>query len=96
MKPIPATPETEALARRIIRFEDPAKALSDPIRFLANALEGASFEDMCTLLTFIDNDDIRQVLSDPPPGIIRPRSWAYWHARLGRYPPPPLPARRFG
>jgi hypothetical protein len=37
MKPIPLTPETEAAARRIIWFEKPAKALSDPIRFMAYA-----------------------------------------------------------
>jgi len=27
---------------------------------------------------------------------IDPRSWAYWNSKMGRYPPPPLPSRRFG
>jgi hypothetical protein len=30
-----------------------------------------------------------------PPGIIDPRSWAYWNLKLGRDPTPPMPARRF-
>src|SRR3982074_555836 len=33
---------------------------------------------------------------EPPPGIIDPRSWDYWNSKMGRYPPPPLPVRRFG
>ena len=30
MKPIPLNPETEKVARRVIWFEPPAKALADP------------------------------------------------------------------
>lgn len=96
MKPIPLTPETEALARRLVWFEEPADALADPIRFVAYALEFATYEDMKTLSRYVTEDDIRETLAAAPPGIIRPRSWAYWHARLGRYPAPPLPVRRLG
>jgi hypothetical protein len=32
MKPIPLTPETEALARRLAWFEEQAQALADPGR----------------------------------------------------------------
>ena len=35
MKAIPLTAETEAIARRVIWFEEPRQALIDPIRFLA-------------------------------------------------------------
>jgi hypothetical protein len=28
-------------------------------------------------------------------GIIDPQSWAYWNSVMGRFPPPPLPVRRF-
>jgi hypothetical protein len=38
---------------------------------------------------------MREVLDGAPPGIIDPRSWAYWNSKMGRYPPPPLPVRRF-
>jgi hypothetical protein len=35
-------------------------------------------------------------LSPPFVAIIDPRSWAYWNSKMGRYPAPPLPQRRFG
>ncbi len=44
---------------------------------------------------YVSNDDFREAL-DRPPGIIDPRSWAYWNSKMGRYPPPPLPMRHFG
>ena len=98
MKPIPLTAETEALARRLVWFEEPAEALADPVRFMAYALEYATHEDMKALRDHarLTDADIREALAAAPPGIIRPRSWAYWHARMGRYPAPPLPTRQLG
>ena len=94
MKSIPLTLETEALARRLVWFEEPAEALADPIRFVAYALESATHEDMNALRRTVTDADIREALDAAPPGIIRPRSWAYWNARMGRYPAPPLPKRQ--
>lgn len=96
MTPIPLTADTKALARRLVWFEDPAEALSDPVRFIAYALARATHEDMKILRVHIGDDDIRAALDQAPPGIIDPRSWAYWNARMGRYPTPPMPVRRFG
>ncbi len=96
MKPIPLTPETKALARRLVWFEDPADALADPIRFVAYALESATHEDMQTLGRFLTEADIGEALAGAPPGIIGARSWAYWHLKLGRTPAPPLPTRQLG
>ena len=94
MNTIPLTPETEALARRIIWFEEPAEALADPIRFVAYALERATHEDMRILRHHLSDQDFAEALAQAPPGIIGARSWAYWHARMGRYPPPKMPRRR--
>ena len=96
MKPIPLTPDTTALARRLIWFEEPQEALSDPPRFVAYALARATHEDMKILRDIISDDDLREALDKAPPGIIDPRSWAYWNAKLGRYPTPPMPTRQFG
>ena len=96
MKPIPLTPETAAIARRVIWFEAPAQALSDPIRFMAYAMASATHEDMQALRRYVSDDDFREALDKAPPGIIDPRSWAYWNSKMGRYPPPPLPKRSFG
>ncbi len=94
MKTIPITPDTEALARRLVWFEEPKEALSDTFRFVAYAAARATHEDMKFLRVFLSDDDLREALDHAPPGIIDPRSWAYWNSKLGRYPAPPLSKRR--
>ena len=96
MKPIPLTAETEAAARRIVWFEPPAEALADPIRFMAYAMASATHKDMKLLRRHVSDEDFREALDKAPPGIIDPRSWAYWNNKMGRYPAPPMPKRRFG
>jgi hypothetical protein len=96
MNTIPLTPETEALARRLVWFEQPSEALTDTCRFAAYAFAQASHNDMQLLRRFLNDNDLREALDRAPPGIIDPRSWAYWNAKLGRYPAPPLPERRWG
>ena len=96
MKPIPATREILEIVPRIVWFEAPERALVDPIRFMAYAMAYARHEDMRVLRRYVSDDDFREALDAAPPGIIDPRSWAYWNSKLGRYPPPPLPQRRFG
>jgi hypothetical protein len=95
MKSIPLTPLTRDVARRIIWFEPPDQALVDPIRFMAYAMTYARHEDMRLIRNYVSDEDIREALDSALPGIIDPRSWAYWHLKMGRYPPPPLPARKF-
>ena len=95
MNAIPLTPLALDLARRIIWFEPPDHALADPIRFMAYAMTYARHEDMRVIRRYVSDDYIREALDRAPPGIIDPRSWAYWNSKMGRYPPPPLPVRRF-
>ena len=95
MKTIPLTQATESLARRLVWFEEPREALADTFRFVAYALARATHEDMKILRAVLTDDDLRTALDNAPPGIIDPRSWAYWNSKLGRYPAPPLPTRRF-
>jgi len=94
MKPIPVNAETEILARRIVWFEPPARALADPIRFMAYVMARATVEDLTVIRRYVSDADFREALDKAPPGVIDARSWAYWNARMGRYPPPPLPRRR--
>lgn len=95
MNPIPATPETVAAARRIVWFEEPEKALADPIRFMAYAMTYAHHEDMRVIRQYVSDDEIRHALDTAPPGIIDPRSWSYWNLKMGRFPPPPQRQRAF-
>jgi hypothetical protein len=96
MKPIPLTPQTLEVALRIIWFEPPEQALANPIRFMAYAMRYARHEDMRVIRQHVSDDDFREALDRALPGIIDPRSWAYWNLKMGRYPVPPLPKRRFG
>lgn len=91
MKPIPLTPETEAIARRVVWFEPPVDALADPIRFMAFVMTHATIPDLETLSRYVSTTDFQKALDKAPPGIIDARSWAYWHNRMGRFPPPPPP-----
>ena len=96
MKPIPVTRQSRVVASNIIWFEPPEKALADPIRSTAYAATYAFPEDMRYIRRFVSDDDFREALDHAPAGIIDRRSWAYWNSKLGRYPPPPQPVRRFG
>lgn len=94
MNAIPVTPETIGVARRVIWFESPEQALAQPTRFLAYAMSYASHEDMRIIRRFVSDDEFREALDHAPPGIIDSRSWAYWNAKMGRYPSPPMPRRK--
>ena len=95
MKSIPITARTLAIARRISWLEAPRKALSHPVRFMAYAMTHAGHDDMRVIRKYVSDDDFREALDNAPPGIIDPRSWAYWNLKMGRFPPPPTPRRTF-
>jgi hypothetical protein len=95
MSPIPLTPEIEAVARRIIWFEEPARAVQDPVRFMAYAMAYAAHEDMKVIRKYVSDVDFYEALDRAPAGIIDARSWAYWNLKMGRYPAPPMPVRSF-
>jgi hypothetical protein len=96
MKTIPLNPETELVARRLVWFESPEEALTDPVRFMAYAMARATHEEMKIIRRYVDDADFLEALEKAPPGIIDRRSWAYWNSKMGRYPPPPMPTRAFG
>ena len=96
MTPIPLTAITRQIAARIVWFEPPERSLARPIRFMAYAMAKALPEDMRVLRQYVSDDDLREALDCAPAGIIDPRSWAYWNSKMGRYPAPPMPVRKFG
>ena len=94
MKSLSPTQELELVARRVVWFEDPQEALGDTAHFVAHAMTYGTHEDMNVLKRYLSDDDLREALTNAPPGIIDPRSWAYWNLKLGRYPTPAMPQRR--
>jgi hypothetical protein len=93
MNPLPQTPELLDVARHIIWFEPPDQALADPVRFLACLMTYGTVAEIGVVRNYVDLEDSRAVLERAPPGIIDPRSWAYWNVVTGRYPVPPMPKR---
>ena len=93
MKALPATPELLRVARRVVWFEEPERALADPVQFLAHVMVFGTVEDLRALRGIVDKDDYREVLEQAPPGVFDARSWAYWNLVCGRSPTPPLPVR---
>lgn len=95
MKPFPQTPEFLAAAQRIVWFKAPSTALANPIELMAYAMKHSTTADMALLLRHVGHDGLVEALDNAPPGIIDPRSWAYWNAKVGRFPAPPRPTRHF-
>jgi hypothetical protein len=93
MKALPTSPELLRVARRVIWFEEPERALADPVQFLAHVMVFGTVEDLKALRGIVGNDEFREVLERAPPGIFDARSWAYWNLVCGRKPAPPLPVR---
>jgi len=95
VKSLPLNPDLLAVAPRVMWFEPPERALADPVRFLAYLMTYGTVEEIDVVRRYLDMDDFREALDRAPPGIIDPRSWAYWNVMVGRYPPPPMPRRVF-
>jgi hypothetical protein len=94
MKTLPTTLELLRVARRVIWFEEPERALADPVQFLAHVMVFGTVEDLKALRGIVGKDDYREVLEHAPAGVFDVRSWAYWNLVCGRQPTPPLPMRR--
>jgi hypothetical protein len=93
MKPLPATPQLLAVARRVVWFKEPAEALADPVHFLAHVMTYGTIEDLMALRSMVGKEEFCEVLDHAPPGVFDPRSWAYWNLKCGRQPVPPMPTR---
>jgi hypothetical protein len=95
MKPLPQVPELLAIAPRVVWFEPPETALADPARFMAYLMTYGTLEDIVAVRELIGPAPFVEALDEIPPGIMDARSWSYWNLMADRYPPPPMPERRF-
>lgn len=90
---LPPTAPLRRVAARVIWFESADDALSDAPRFVAYTMTYGTHREMNVVRQYLSDDDLRAALALAPAGIFDPRSWAYWHARLGIFDPPPMPER---
>jgi hypothetical protein len=69
-------------------------------RTLAQIMDIGDYGDVLRVLDEIGEEPFRDVLAHAEAGWLNPRSWSYWHYRLGLIAPgepvPPLPRRTFG
>lgn len=91
---LPEAPELEEISRKVVWFKPPRQAIADTYHFIAHVLTYGTFDDVAVLRRFLSQDDLVDALDHAPPGVMDPRSWAYWNLKVGRFPPPPMPQRK--
>ena len=82
----------EAIASRVCWWQPPDETLKDTPLFLCRVMTWGTWEDATFCLYQFGKDTFREALKAAPPGLLDPRSWHYWHNRLG-LPVPDLPVR---
>jgi hypothetical protein len=68
MKALPRTPELLRVARRVVWFEEPERALADPLQFLAHVMVFGTVEDLKALRGIVGKHEYREVLEQVPRG----------------------------
>ncbi|MBV5298187.1 MAG: hypothetical protein JZU64_08630 [Rhodoferax sp.] len=86
-----------SLARKYVWWKTPAEALEMPDRVMAQVMNIGDYADVQQLAHQVGDDVLRDVINHAQAGQFDPRSWAYWHYRLGLASVdqvPPMPSRR--
>ena len=88
-----------AMARRYVWDQSEAEALADPARIIRRVMDLGTIDDAFNLEPILGRDRLAEVLRTSPAGALRPRSWWFWHYRLGLVAaaddPPPMPVRTY-
>lgn len=85
------------LAGKYLWWKTPEEALDLPQKIAAQVMEMGDYQDVQSLLREKGEAFLREVLTNAEAGQFNPRSWAYWHYRLGLSElgrVPPLPTRK--
>ena len=88
----------QASAARYIWWEKPGEAMRHPTRVIAQVMNIGDLDDVNGLLNLVGEASFREALTMSEPGWFNPKSWNYWHYKLGLTDPggpvPPMPVRR--
>lgn len=86
------------MARRYGWDMDEADALPLRERLIWRVMDIGRLEDIQAMESRLGRQALAASLRRAPAGAMRPKSWAFWHYRLGladaERDPPPMPARR--
>jgi hypothetical protein len=91
MRP-PSTATLNRLAAKYIWWKSPEEASRQPERVVAQVMDIGDYDDVQALTKQTDEEYLRQVLAHAEAGQFDPRSWSYWHYRLGLCKPDKVPA----
>lgn len=69
-----------------------------PQRLLRRVMDVGTLDDIVSMEQRFGRDELGRALGTAEIGAFRPKSWTFWHYRLGLVPPgatcPPMPTRR--
>lgn len=69
-----------------------------PYRLMRRIMDIGTLDDIVSMEKSFGPDELIEALATAEAGALRPKSWTFWHYRLGLVPPgatcPPMPARR--
>jgi hypothetical protein len=74
---------------KLVWWEDHADLPED--QRIARVMTLGSWADIQLGLRIWGPNRFREVLKNPPAGVLDRRSWVFWHKRLGLLPVPPFP-----
>lgn len=83
-------------AAKYVWWKTPETAMRYPTRIIAQVMDLGTFQDMQSLFDTLGVARLAEVIRQAEPGWFSPRSWHYWHFRLGLAEIgkiPPLPVR---
>ena len=78
--------EVRTLAARYLWWQSAEESLARPRRVIAQVLDLGTMEDCALIERHFTRTELRAALRHAEPGWFRPRSWTYWHYRLGLTP----------
>ena len=87
----------KTLAAKYLWWMTPDEALKRPERIVIQVMNLGDFADVTAVLDAVGEDQAREFLTRAEAGQFSPRSWHYWHYRLGLAETggvPPMPTRR--
>jgi hypothetical protein len=79
-------------ARKYMWWTTADIAVTMPERVVAQVMDIGDYDDVQALATLAGDDFLRVVLQQAEVGQFSPRSWAYWHYRLGLATPGHVPS----
>lgn len=85
------------MVKKYIWWKTPLEALDFPDRVIAQVMDIGDFDDIILITNHLGEETLHQVLTQAQAGWLRPKSWYFWHYRLGLCDEedlvPPMPQR---